>query len=334
MAPPLGPLPPSARTGVQTLTQLPLQPLPQPCALVFGNLDGVHLGHRALLAQARQRADAWGGPVRVVTFDPHPLLFLRPDRAPAALDTLDGRLRWLAALGVDETYVLHFDATLAAIPATTFARDWLCGLLHARAFVVGPDMHFGHARQGNAHLLQQMADAVGASVARFDGVALHGERVSSSRIRHAVRDGHTSQAAELLGRPFCTRGTVVHGDARGRTIGFPTANVSAPTLVQPQNGIYAGVARVGDRFYDAAISQGTRPTFDGVDVRTEAYLLDFSSDIYGQSVEIFWIERLRGELAFAGVEPLVVQITQDVVDTRSALSRWRALTPDWKELLK
>ena len=314
---------------MQTYSQLPLTPLPQPCALAFGNLDGVHVGHRALLAHLRQAADALHGPVRVVTFDPHPLRVLRPDRAPAALDTLAGRLRWLEAMGVDEAYVLPFDTALAAVSADEFARDWLIGRLHARAFAVGPDMHFGHGRVGNTHMLRTMAENAGGTLVHFDGVAVHGERVSSSRVRHAVRDGHLRHAGELLGRPFALRGTVVHGDARGRTIGYPTANLSAPGQVQPCNGIYAGIARVGDRFVDAAISQGTRPTFAGEDVRTEAYLLDFSGDLYDQPLELFVIDRLRDELTFAGLAPLIAQIAADVAQTRTVLEAWRAQTPHW-----
>ena len=299
---------------------LPTQPLATPSAVAFGNFDGLHLGHRALLAHLRHAADHLNGPLIVVTFHPHPLHFLRPDRAPQAIDTLDGRLTYLAQLGVDHVFVLPFDAVLAAVPAGTFARDWLCGLLHARAFAVGPDMHFGHQRHGDLTFLRTVAAECGAEVFAFEGVLWDGSRVSSSRVRHAIRDGHIELANQLLTRPFCLRGRVVHGEARGRTIGFPTANVAAPGQVIPQNGIYAGIAGVNGVQYGAAVSIGTRPTFAGEDVRVEAYLLDFQGDIYDKPIDLEFIARLRDELRFADLPALIAQIQADVEQTRRVLA--------------
>ncbi len=303
---------------------LPAQPLALPSAVAFGNFDGLHIGHRALLAHLRGAADRLGGPLVVVTFDPHPLHILKPERAPAAIDTLDGRLTYLAQLGVDHVFVLHFDAALAAIHAGTFARDWLCGLLHGRAFAVGPDMHFGHDRRGDVALLRKIAGEFGGEVTVFDGVQFDDARVSSSRVRHAIRDGHVALAAQLLARPFCLRGTVVHGDARGRTIGFPTANLHAPGQVVPKNGIYVGIAGVQGVWHDAAVSIGTRPTFAGVETRVEAYLLDFQGDIYGKALDLEFVQRLRDEERFADLPALVAQITADVAVTRHVLAERRA----------
>lgn len=304
---------------------LPTQPLALPSAIAFGNFDGLHIGHRALLQHLRQEADRLGGRLVVVTFDPHPLRWLKPERAPAAIDTLDGRLGYLAQLGVDEVFVLRFDAALAVVPAAVFAREWLCGLLHGRAFAVGPDMHFGHQRLGDAALLQAIAAEVGAKVELSSGVTWQGSRVSSSRVRHAVRDGDVVAAEQMLTRPFCLRGTVVHGDARGRTIGYPTANLSAPGQVLPRHGIYAAVAGVHGQWYDAAVSIGTRPTFDGEDVRTEAYLLDFAGDLYGQAMDLHFVARLRDELAFDSLDALVAQIAADVAQVRDVLAARRSL---------
>ncbi len=303
---------------------LPSQPLTLPSAVAFGNFDGLHIGHRALLAHLRGEADRLHGPLIVLTFDPHPLRFLKPDRAPAAIDTLDGRLAYLAQLGVDHVFVLRFDAALAAVPAHVFARDWLCGLLHGRAFAVGPDMHFGHARLGDFALLRAIAGEHDGRVEVFGGVTWDGTRVSSSRVRHAIRDGHVELAEQLLTRPFCLRGTVEHGDARGRTIGFPTANVHAPGQVLPASGIYVGVAGVGGAWHDAAISIGTRPTFAGEETRIEAYLLDFEGDIYDKPLDLDFVARLRDERRFADVASLVAQIHQDVADTRRVLAERRA----------
>ncbi len=303
---------------------LPDQPLQQPSAVAFGNFDGLHIGHRALLAHLREVADRLHGPLIVITFHPHPLQILKPERAPAAIDTLDGRLSYLAQLGVDHVFVLHFDEALAAVPAGVFARDWLCGLLHARAFAVGPDMHFGHLRHGDVTLLRAIAAETEGHVEVFGGVLWDNTRVSSSRVRHAIREGEVELAEKLLTRPFCLRGKVVHGDARGRTIGFPTANVRAPGQVIPRNGIYAGVAGVNGAWHDAAISIGTRPTFAGEEVRVEAYLLDFSGDIYDKPIDLDFVHRLRDEERFADLPSLIAQIEQDVRDTRQVLAQRRA----------
>lgn len=302
---------------------LPSEPLTLPSAVAFGNFDGLHIGHRALLAHLRAEADRLQGPLIVVTFDPHPLRFLHPERAPAAIDTLDGRLAYLTQLGVDRTYVLRFDEALAMIAAGVFARDWLCGLLHGRAFAVGPDMHFGHKRLGDVNLLRHVAAEFNGSVTVFSGVLWDDSRVSSSRVRHAIREGRVELAEHLLARPFCLRGTVVHGDARGRTIGFPTANLAAPGQVLPRPGIYAGAAGVNGAWHDAAISVGTRPTFAGEDVRVEAYLLDFKEDIYDKPLDLEFMARLRDEVKFASLDALVAQIAADVATTRRLLQARR-----------
>ena len=303
---------------------LPSEPLALPSAVAFGNFDGLHMGHRALLAHLRAEADRLHGPLIVVTFDPHPLRILHPERSPAAIDTLDGRLAYLAQLGVDRVYVLHFDEALAAVSAHIFARDWLCGLLHGRAFAVGPDMHFGRQRSGDVNLLRHIAAEVHGHVTVFGGVMWADSRVSSSRVRHAIREGQVELAQHLLARPFCLRGTVVHGDARGRTIGFPTANLAVSGQVLPSNGIYAGLAGVNGRWHDAAVSIGTRPTFAGEDVRVEAYLLDFDGDIYDQPMDLEFVARLRDEAKFADLPALIAQIQQDVVATRRVLAAHHA----------
>lgn len=331
---PIAPPPVRKRTSpLRVHHTLPPQPPAQPAAIAFGNFDGVHLGHRALLAQLRQDADRLNGPLIVVTFHPHPLHFLRPDRAPAALDTLEGRLKWLEHFGVDEVVVLRFDAQLAAVPAEIFAREWLCQRLHGRAFAVGPDMHFGHQRRGDAQLLRTIAAETGGTVHLFRGEQVAGDRVSSSRVRHAVADGNLPLATQLLGRPYALRGHVVHGDARGQTLGFPTANLHAPQQVQPQNGIYAGLAKVRGQFHPAAISQGTRPTFAGQDVRTEAFLLDFQGDLYDQPLDLHFLFHLRDELHFADLPSLIAQIDRDVLQTRQMVENWQKQHADFAELL-
>jgi riboflavin kinase/FMN adenylyltransferase len=185
-------------------------------------------------------------------------------------------------------------------------------------------MHFGHQRQGDVTLLRAIAAEYDGHVEVFGGVHWEDARVSSSRVRRAIREGKVELAEHLLARPFCLRGTVVHGDARGRTIGFPTANVVAPGQVLPCNGIYVGVAGVAGIWHDAAISIGVRPTFDGSEVRVEAYLLDFSGDIYGKPIDLDFICRLRDEVRFTDLPSLIAQIEADVRDTRRILADRRA----------
>ena len=314
---------------MQVFHGLPPQPLSRPAALAFGNFDGVHVGHRALIAHLRAAADRLGGPLLVLTFDPHPLAVLRPERTPPAIDTLAGRLAHLAALGVDACFVLNFDRALAAVPAAVFAHEWLCQRLCARAFAVGPDVHFGRDRAGGVALLEAAAAAVAGHVERFGGVEHGGARVSSSRVRRTIAAGDVVEAEGLLARPFCLHGTVVHGDARGRTLGFPTANLEVRGQVVPAPGIYAASAVVAGKSHAAAVSIGTRPTFDGSGLRIEAHLIDFEGDVYGMQLDLHFLARLRDEARFADVAALTEQIRADVVRARDVVAarRPRGLLP-------
>ncbi len=293
---------------------------PAASAVTFGNFDGVHVGHRALLAHVRSEADRLGGPATVVTFDPHPLTVLRPDRAPRAIDSLELRLDNLAACGVDLALVLQFDHAIAAKSASWFARDVLFEALRARSLVVGPDTRFGHGGQGDVELLRQAAAEVGADVQAWSGVQIAGEVVSSSRVRRAIAAGEVAQAAELLARPFVLQGEVVHGDHRGRTIGFATANVSAPHQIQPAAGVYACRLQLADgRWHPAVTNCGMRPTFDGQRWQVEAHLLDWVGDLYGQQRCLAFVQRLRGEQKFASLADLVAQIGRDAQQARAIL---------------
>lgn len=301
----------------------------RPAAVAFGNFDGVHVGHQALLADVRRAADRLGGPATVVTFDPHPLAILRPEGAPPAVDTLATRLDLLRGLAMDRVIVLTFDRDLAARSADWFARDVLVQRLHARHVSAGPDVRFGHGGLGRLDLLQRVLAEVGGTVEPFAGVWLDGQVVSSSRVRRCVTEGDMPLAERLLGRPFCLRGAVIHGDARGRSIGFPTANLQLPGSagqpgqVLPAIGVYACVLRVEGQALPAVMNLGMRPTFDGTEMRIEAHVLDWQGDLYGRHVELDVLERLRGEQKFAGIEQLMTQITRDVEQARQVIARWR-----------
>lgn len=309
---------------MELLHQLPLPRTaanpPVGAAVAFGNFDGVHLGHQALLAQVRHAAARWGGPATVVTFEPHPLALLRPELAPPAVDDLPTRLALFAAHGVERTVVLRFDAELAQQSADWFAREALVARLGVRCVVTGPDVHFGRGGAGDLGLLQQVLTEVGGEVETCAGVTIDGAPVSSSRVRAAVASGEVELARRLLGRPFRLRGEVVHGDARGRKLGFPTANVDTGRQVLPAHGVYACRARVGGAEHEAVVNVGRRPTFDGREVRVEAHLIDVDGvDLYGGTLELDVLARLREERRFDNLDALLVQIGRDVAHARALL---------------
>ncbi len=278
-----------------------------------------------LLADLSARSRAAGLITEVVTFDRHPATVVRPESAPLQLTDLEQKLELLAGCSVDRTVVIRFDEQRAAERAEDFVTDVLVGALGAKLVVVGSDFHFGHNRQGNVELLEKMGEQLGFDVV---GVSLEddadGVPVSSTRIRELIASGRVEEAAELLGRYHELRGTVERGDARGGSeLGFPTANVAVPPgMALPVNGIYAGwyVREDGSR-HGAAISLGQRPTFNprGGPPLLEAYLLDFSGDLYGERAKVRFVARLRDELRFDSVDDLIAQIERDVEETRVVL---------------
>jgi riboflavin kinase/FMN adenylyltransferase len=306
-----------------------LQACPRPpggTVVTIGVYDGVHLGHRALIARVQAMATGLGAATAVVTFDRHPATVVRPDSAPKLLTDLQQRLELLAATGLDCAVVLTFDDQRSRETAEDFVREVLVDCLHARAVVVGHDFHFGHGRGGNVPLLQRMGAELGFDVL---GIMLEGDEhdvVSSTRIRRLLEAGDVAAAVALLGRPHEVRGVVGRGDQRGRDLGFPTANVAVPAeVLLPADGIYAGWyerPRAGT-VHAAAISVGRRPTFydDAAASLLEAYLLDFDGNLYGEEARVRFVARLRGEVRFDSVDALVAQMARDVEDTRTALSR-------------
>jgi len=304
-------------------------PLPAPAggsAVTIGAYDGVHLGHRALLAELRSRAEDDGLATVVVTFDRHPASVVRPESAPRLLCDLDQKLELLASAGVDRTVVVRFDGERANETAEDFVNRELVEALDARLVVVGEDFHFGHGRKGNVALLAEMGAVAGFEV---DGVSLSSESpgavpVSSTRVRSLVAAGEVEAAATLLGRLHQVRGPVVTGDRRGGVeLGFPTANLDVPAeICLPAPGIYAGWhERPDGARHQAAVSVGRRPTFyaDGGELLVEAFLLDFDGDLYGEPARLSFAHRLRDEQAFDSVDALVAQMGRDVELTRALL---------------
>jgi len=298
-------------------------------AVTIGAYDGVHLGHRKVLALVRELADARGLEAALVTFDRHPATVVRPESAPKLLTTLDEKLELLDALGLlDRVVVLEFDKDRSEESAEAFVREVLVGGLRAKVVVVGEDFHFGHRRRGNVALLQHMGTELGFEVVGLNLVAPGDdparEPYSSTRIRELLAAGDVAAAAALLGRAYAVRGPVVAGDRRGRDLGYPTANIEvAPDVCLPAEGIYAGVLVDPEGVERlAAISYGRRPTFEPDDARPllEAHVLDFAGDLYGAQVELRFVQRLRGEVRFDSADALIEQMERDITDTRRLLS--------------
>jgi riboflavin kinase/FMN adenylyltransferase len=298
-------------------------------AVTIGAYDGVHLGHRAVIAEVRRRALADGLATAVVTFDRHPASVVRPESAPRLLTDLDQKLELLAATGIDYCLVITFDEARSQEPADDFVREVLAGCLGARLVVVGDDFHFGYRRSGNVDLLRAMGGELGFEVDGLELVDAQGRpaaddgRVSSTRIRHALVEGDLALANAMLGRQHEVRGMVAHGDKRGRELGFPTANVSVPgDILLPADGIYAGwLERPDGSVHPAAISLGRRPTFyvEAHASLLEAHLLDFDDDFYDEHVKVRFTGWLRGEVAFDSIDALVAQIARDCDDARRLL---------------
>ena len=295
---------------------------PQGAAVAVGTFDGVHLGHRALLGATIAEARNRGLAPLALTWDRHPASTLRPQQAPPLITSIVRKLQLLREQGLDHA-VLAFDADLASWPPERFASDVLAEALGAKLVMVGQNWRFGRRAAGNIDTLARLGAELG-----FEAHAVQLERpeddlvVSSTRIRAALADGDVGRARLLLGRPFDFDGTVVHGDGRGALLGYPTANLEVDqALVRPRKGIYAGRAVIDGDVHPAALSIGINPTFVTDDarppIRIEAYLIDFSGDLYGRRLRIELLQRLRDELSFDSTAALVEQMGRDVAATRA-----------------
>ncbi|HET9050203.1 MAG TPA: bifunctional riboflavin kinase/FAD synthetase [Candidatus Dormibacteraeota bacterium] len=291
-----------------------------PATVTIGNFDGVHLGHRAPLEVVVARARRGGGEAAVVTFDPHPRCVLQPERCPPMITTIEERADLLEEAGVDRLVVLPFDLETSRWPAEHFC-DRLLTAFALRSLVVGPDFALGHRRRGDVAFLTDWGRAHGIEVAVVEPLRdATAEPVSSTRIRAALAAGDVELAGRLMGRPWFIEAAVEHGEKRGRSLGYPTANLAVPAGKEiPGRGIYACRVRVGERWWMAATNVGTRPTFGGDHLTVEPYLLDFAGDLYGATVRCDFVARLREERTYATAEELTAQIARDVDETRRLL---------------
>lgn len=289
--------------------------------VALGNFDGFHLGHQAVAGRAVERGRAEGRPVLVATFDPHPVRFFRPETPPFRLTSLDQRQRLFEAAGADAMIVFRFDAALAATTAEDFAAHRLVELIGAAGVVTGEDFTYGKGRAGNVAVLAEAGRRMGFSVDSVGPVSDDDGTISSSRIREALQAGDCRTAARLLTRPFAIEGVVEHGDKRGRTIGYPTANIALGPYLRPRFGIYAVRGRLDDgRVLDGAANLGVRPTFEPPRELLEPYFFDFDGDLYGRKVEVELIDFLRPEAKFDRIEALTAQMAADCDEARRRLA--------------
>jgi riboflavin kinase/FMN adenylyltransferase len=295
--------------------------------VAVGNFDGVHRGHQALIAEARRMAEERGAPLGVLAFEPHPQEFFRPSPESFRLTPFRAKARLIAALGADVMYALDFNAEMATMPAEDFVLNVLVGALGIGAIVIGKDFQFGKGRAGNTTMLAYMGEMEGFGVTIFDPVIAHGDdKISSTEIRDALKAGKPDVAARLLGHHWSVEARVEHGDKRGRTIGYPTANMKLTDVMNPAFGVYAVRANVIEddviaATYDGVANFGIRPMFETDVPLLETFLFDFNGDLYGKHMQVELIAYLRPEAKFDSMGALIAQMNADSDAAKAILTR-------------
>jgi len=286
--------------------------------LALGNFDGLHRGHIKIIERVRRVATERAATALVMTFDPHPPRVVRPDKAPPLLMTKAQRLEGIERAGLDGVAVVRFTPELSRWDPETFVRTVLVEWLHAAEVWVGANFLFGHDRAGNFSMLRSLGARYGFRTEKIDPVRYKDFVVSSTRIRRLISEGRVDEASALLGHPYSIDGTVVAGDQRGRQIGFPTANMASENELIPPNGVYAAIVRLDGVIYPAVTNVGVRPTFgDSTQTMIEAHLIDANRDLYGQTLRLGFIQRMRDERRFDGIDALKAQIAADVAKART-----------------
>jgi riboflavin kinase / FMN adenylyltransferase len=312
---------PKHQPFVVTRGNAPVQEALRSAVVAIGNFDGVHRGHRTVIATAIDRARASGAPTAVLTFEPHPRSYFQPDAPSFRLSSEAGKLRLLAATGLSGVVVLPFDGALASLTADEFIAHILIQRLAISGAVIGFDFQFGKERTGTAEYLMAQGALHGFTVDVVKPHTFAGRRVSSGAIRAALEAGRAADAADLLGYPWFVTGQVVHGDQRGRELGYPTANLRLEPECGLQHGVYAVRVGLGGKRYDGVANFGRRPMFDSGVVLLEVFLFDFSGDLYGVEIDVAFIAWIRHELKFDSIEQLVRRMDEDVRLARVALAR-------------
>jgi riboflavin kinase/FMN adenylyltransferase len=293
--------------------------LPNP-VLTLGNFDGVHLGHQAIFKKVVERAQEVHGTSVAFTFEPHPLKVLAPERSPRLLNTFHGKMKLIECLGIQVVICADFTREFAEQNPEEFAKRVLVEGIGVKEVYVGYDYAFGRGREGSIESLRRMGQAFGFLVGVVEAVQVDGAVVSSSRVRDLVSNGSVDEVVRYLGRYYSIEGNVVHGENRGHTLGFPTANIQSSNELVPSHGVYAVRALVGGRTIEGVASLGVRPTFGNGPLSIEVFLFDYDGDLYGKHLEVAFIKRLRGEEKFEDADALVSQIRKDVERAREVLA--------------
>jgi len=303
-----------------------LEPLRNGCVLSIGNFDGVHLGHKAVIKKLAERGAALGLPVVIMIFEPQPLEYFLEDNAPSRLMRLREKVIQFSKLPVDDLLILDFNQYLANYDAEHFIADILIKKLNVKHLVIGDDFHFGKARRGNFGMLKEQGSRFGFDVEDTGSYYVDGLRVSSTLIRDALGVGDLAEAEKLLGRSFSVCGRVAHGDKRGRTIGYPTANIQMFRKNTPVEGVFAvTMTGIDDQEYEGVANVGTRPTVDGGStVILETHLFEFNKEIYGRYVEVHFKRKIRDEIRFQSLEALKNQIENDVADAKKIFADFKS----------
>lgn len=286
----------------------------------IGNFDGLHRGHRAIIERVVERSAATGSPSLLITFEPHPLQILAPERAPDMLTTRAQKLALIERAGIDGVLILPFTREFAALPAQRFVQEQLASGLEIREVYVGGNFNFGRSRGGNADLLISLCGSLGIVAEVVPEIRTLSSPVSSSRIRRALRAGEVELAGELLGRPYGVEGTVIRGAGRGAGLGFPTANMTPAAQLIPEDGVYITEVRVDDGTHHSVTNIGSRPTFEDARFTVETHLLDSHEELYDRTIEVRFLARLRPELKFESAEALVQQVQRDIERARRYFS--------------
>jgi len=290
------------------------------CVATIGNFDGVHLGHHAVLDQVKESAKSEKLLSTVVIFEPQPIEYFSPDKAPSRLTRLREKLQQFAEHDIDRVVCLGFDEQMANLSAAEFVDDILLNALAVKKLIIGDDFRFAKNREGDYQYLLDAAEEKNFEVSMTDSFTSDSERVSSTLIRQALANGDMNKATRLLGRPYRISGRVVHGDKRGRKLGFATANIELHRYLSPVVGIFSGrVFGIGDKPLDAVVYVGSRPVYKGKRVILEVHILDFDDDLYGRHLQVELLEKLRGEGDFNSEEELVNQIHIDIENARQSL---------------
>jgi riboflavin kinase/FMN adenylyltransferase len=294
----------------------------RPTVLTLGVFDGLHLGHQRIMQMVVERARAAEAVPTVITFDPHPRAVLHPESAPPLLQTLDQRLAAFQVLGIEQAIVIHFNREFAGQDARTFLSETVFERLQAKEVYLGKGFAFGKNRGGNIDLLREMSKELGFVADEVDEVRLNDRRISSSVIRKLLAEGEINRARRMLGRPYGVEGVIIRGARRGRTIGFPTANLHPQNRVIPKFGVYATATLINDEWRRGITNVGVRPTFENeAEPSIETYIFDYKGDLYGDVLRVRFLHRIRDERKFGGIDELKTQIERDTLRALNYFSR-------------